>query len=55
MIKKQAIWIAMFILSASTSAIAAPRVNNQPYQINVNVGGADAIGYGYNLSVSGCQ
>jgi hypothetical protein len=32
-----------------------PRINNQPYQINVNVGGTDAIGYGYNLSVSGCE
>jgi hypothetical protein len=32
-----------------------PRINNQPYQVNVNVGGTDAIGYGYNLSVSGCE
>ncbi len=33
----------------------APRPNNQPYQVNVNVGGIKALGYSYTLSVAGCQ
>ena len=32
-----------------------PRPDNQPYQVNVNVGGIKALGYSYTLSVEGCQ
>jgi hypothetical protein len=38
----------------STEVISRPRSGNQPYQINVNVGGYESIGYSYTLSVEGC-
>jgi hypothetical protein len=33
---------------------ARPRVGSQPYQVNMVVGGLDAITIGYSLSVVGC-
>ncbi len=38
----------------SVEAVGRPRAGNQPYQINVNVGGYESIGYSYTLSVEGC-
>lgn len=32
----------------------APRVNQQPYQVNLHVGGLDAVENVYTASVSGC-
>ena len=31
-----------------------PRSATQPYQVNLNVGGMDAIGHSYTISVAGC-
>lgn len=31
-----------------------PRRNSQPYQVNVNLGGVDAVGSSYILTVLGC-
>jgi hypothetical protein len=35
--------------------IATPRQNQIPYQVNVLVGGLEAIGNSYKVSVKGCR
>ncbi|MGF1494412.1 MAG: hypothetical protein ACFBSC_18610 [Microcoleaceae cyanobacterium] len=33
---------------------ATPRTEVEPYQVNLNIGGYDSIGYSYTASVEGC-
>lgn len=32
----------------------SPRIDQQPYQVNLNIGGYDSIGYSYTISVEAC-
>jgi hypothetical protein len=34
---------------------ASPRFDQQPYQINLNIGGLGSLGFTYTLSVQGCS
>lgn len=39
----------------SENITGSPRVDQQPYQINLSVGGVGAVGKAYTLSVRGCN
>lgn len=39
----------------SHKVFASPRLDEQPYQVNVKVGDIDSVGFDYNVSVSGCS
>jgi hypothetical protein len=39
----------------SRNIFGNPRVGQQPYQVNVRVGGVDALGYSYILAVNSCE
>jgi hypothetical protein len=39
----------------SREIIASPRIEQQPYQVNLSVGGIGSVGKKYRLSVQGCN
>jgi hypothetical protein len=44
------------LLPGKTQEISAsPRLNEQPYQVNINVGGIESVGFSYTLSVVACK
>jgi hypothetical protein len=39
----------------SRNLFGNPRVGQQPYQVNIRVGGVNALGYSYTLAVTSCE
>jgi hypothetical protein len=39
----------------SRNIFGNPRVGQQPYQVNLRVGGVNALGYSYTLAVTSCE